>query len=54
MRCERALIMSRAESETHTAYIIQEHIVKEEVALKHEIITALTSHRLRKASADSG
>lgn len=31
VRCERALIMNRAESETHTAYIIEEHIVKEEV-----------------------
>lgn len=32
VRCERALIMSRAESETHAAYIIEEHI-----APKHEI-----------------
>lgn len=46
--------MSRAESETHTAYIIEEHIVKEEVVLKHEIRSALTSHNLRKASADWG
>lgn len=46
--------MSRAESETQTAYIIEEHIVREEVALKHEITPALTSHSLRKASADSG
>lgn len=54
VRCERALIMSRAESETQTAYIIEEHIVREEVALKHEITSALTSRSLRKASADSG
>ncbi len=54
VRCERALIMNRAESETHTAYIIEEHIEKEEVVLKHEITSALTSHSLRKASADSG
>lgn len=54
VRCERALIINRAESETHTAYIIEEHIVKEEVPLKHEITSALTSQSLRKASADSG
>lgn len=53
MRCERALIISRAESETHTAYIIEEHIVKEEVVLKHEITSALTSHSQKKESADS-
>lgn len=52
VRCEKALIMNRAESETHTAYIIEEHIVKEEVALKHEITSLLTSHSLKKASAD--
>lgn len=45
--------MNRAESETHTAYIIEEHIVKAEVAPKHEITSAVTSHSLRKASADS-
>lgn len=53
VRCERALIIHRAESETHTAYIIEEHIVKEEVALKHEITLGLTSHSPRKESADS-
>lgn len=53
VRCERALIMNGAESETCRAYIIEEHIVKEEVALKHQITSALTSHSLRKVSADS-
>lgn len=33
--------MNRAESETRTAYIIEEHIVTEEVALKHEITLGL-------------
>lgn len=51
---ERALIINRAESETHTVYIIQEHIVKEEAGLKHEITSASASHRRRKASADAG
>lgn len=41
VRCERALIVNRAESETHTAYIIEEHIVNEEVAPKHEITLGL-------------
>lgn len=41
VRCETALIMNRAESETCTAYIIEEHIVKEEVAQKHEITPGL-------------
>lgn len=40
VRYERALRINRAESETHTAYIIEENIVKEEVLLKHEITLA--------------
>lgn len=40
VRCERALIINRAESETYTAYIIEEHIVKGEVGLKHAISLA--------------
>ena len=47
------MITNRAESKTHTAYITEEHIVKEEVGLKHEITLALNSSSLRKASADS-
>lgn len=42
--------MSRAESETYAAYIIQEHTVIREVALKHEITSGLASHKPRKAS----
>lgn len=36
LRSERALITNRTERMTHTVYIIEEHIVKEEVGLKHE------------------
>jgi len=49
VRCESALITNRAESETHTAYIIEEHIVDEEVVLKHEISLTWTSHSLRES-----
>lgn len=54
VRYERALIVSTAESETHKAYIIEEHIVKEEVALKHEITSALTSHSPEESISWSG
>lgn len=54
VRCEGALIINRAESKTHTTYIIEEHIVKEEVAPKHEITSVSTSQSLGNASADSG
>lgn len=54
MRRERALIINRAESKTHTAYIIEEHIVKGEVVLKHEITLVSTSQSLGNSSDDSG
>lgn len=47
--------MNRAEREMHTAYINEEHIVKEEVRLKQDnlILDNLHFWSLRRASADS-
>lgn len=53
VRCTKAPILNRAESKTHTAYIIEEHIVRRKVVLKHEITLVSTFQSLGKSSADS-